>query len=155
MSTFNHGLEEYEDEDEDFYNHRRSNMRRFQYPEHADYSEDDENFLEDSEGSRQDGDEHKDPWITTDEEEDESQDLDMYEADCEDQDTDMDRGEYDQQNIELSGDQHESSLDTLHREGNRHSKTPTSPQISNPDPSPIPEPHHETIALGQHHLWMM
>ena len=166
ISAFNHGLGEYEDEDEDFYNHRRSNMRCFQYPEHADYSEDDENFLEDSEGSGRDGDEHEDLWITTDEDVDESQDLDLCEADNEDQDTDMDEDEDGHQNIETNEDEDEDETSNLKQnnenleksllhEGNLRSIAPTSPQTAKPEPSPTLEPHHDPIALGQHHLWMI
>lgn len=164
MSAFSHGLEEYEDEDEDVYNHRRFNMRCFQYPERADYSEDNENFLEDSEGSGRDGDEHEDAWIPSDEDDDGNQDLDLYEADNENQDTDMDSDEEDHQDTNSRGDQHktsnlkpntESSQETPLNEDKLNNHTPTSAQVLESNPSPTPEPHHETIALGQHHLWMM
>ena len=154
ISASSHGLGEYEDEDEDFYNHRRSNMRCFQYPEHADCSEDDENFLEDSEGSGRDGDEHEDLWITTDEDKDGSQDLDLYEADNEDQDTDMDEDEDEDETSNLKPNKENLEKSLLY-EGNLHSNIPTSPQISKPEPSSTLEPHHDPLALGQHHLWMI
>ena len=120
--------------------------------------------FEDSEEAERDGDEHNDFWAITDEDEDQSQDLEMYEADCEDQDTDMDSDEEDYQNIDANEDEDETSTPKPNIESSQatpldedtlQNPTPTLPQIFKPEPSPTPEPHHETIALGQHHLWMM
>ena len=121
-------------------------------------------FFENPEDAGRDGDEHDDFWAVMDEDEDESQDLDQYEADLGDQDTDMDRDDEDHQFTNPSEDQHntsnlqsntEDSQESPLSEDNPHNQTPTSLHVSIPDPSPTPEPHHETIALGQHHLWMM
>ncbi|KAK0512874.1 hypothetical protein JMJ35_004891 [Cladonia borealis] len=115
---------------------------------------------EDSAESSQDGDEHEVPWIITHADEDGSQDLDMYEADSEGQDTDMDIDEddhpsEDQDNTSNLTPDKESSQDTAPDENNLHNPTPTLPHLPESEPLPTPKSHHETIALGQHHLWMM
>ena len=158
-SALGHEYEENEDEDSDVYYLNNTSCV-------CDISSEDDGsfFSEDSEESELDGDEPKEPWMPEDKDEDGYQDLDMYEADCEDQDTDTDSDEEDHQNTNPSGDEDkasnskpakESAQDTPLDKDSLHKPTPTSPQVSKPDPSPTPEPHHETIALGQHHLWMM
>ena len=76
----------------------------------------------------------------------------------------MDRDEDNHQTLNSREDQEEtsklksdkeSSQVTPFDEGNFHSNTLTLPQVSKPDPSPTPEPHDDTITLGQHHLWMI
>lgn len=151
-----HGENEDEDSDVDIWN--EIILRNIQV-------ENDGGFLfEDSEEFGLDGDEPADPWITTDEDEDGYQDLDMYEADCEDQDTDTETDEEKLQIINSSGDEHETSNSKPDKESfeerapdedNLRSNMPTLPQVPELNRLPTPEPHHETIALGQHHLWMM
>ena len=118
----------------------------------------------DFEESDQDRNEHGSLWTATDNDEYGHQDLNIYEADSEDQDTDMDRDDDDHQNINPSEDQCATQNLKLIKEifeesalnkHNIHNRTPNLPQISKPDPSPTPNPHHETIATGQHHLWMI
>ena len=120
--------------------------------------------FEDFEESELDGDELEGPWIPSHEDENGSRDLDQYEADSEGHHTDTDSAEEEIQNTNPSGDQDEtynqkpdkeSSQETPLGKDNLHSNTPTSPQVSKSNPSPTPEPYQETIALGQHHLWMI
>ena len=166
MSAFGHGHEEDEDEDED--GHEEEEDEDSDVDSGNEFWWSDENggssYFEDFEEPGRDGEEHEDPRIITDEDEDGYQDLDIYEADNEDQDTDTDRDEDDHQNINPSEDQDgtsklkpdkESSQESALDEGNLHSNTPILRNIPKPDPSPTPELHHETIALGQHHLWMI
>ena len=159
LSAIGHEYEEneYEDSDVDWtlnaYNARNN---------HSD--DGGSSYSEDSEESELDGDELEEPWIPSDEDDDGNQDLDLYEADNENQDTDMDSDEEDHQDTNSRGDQHkisnlkpdkESSQETPLNEDKLNNHTPTSAQVLESNPSPTPEPHHETIALGQHHLWMM
>ena len=157
-STLGHEHEENEYEDSDAISYNKINMENMHLDDGG------SSFSENSEEAERDGDEHADFWAITDEDEDQSQDLDMYEADCEDQDTDMDSDEEDHQNIDANEDEDEISnlkpnKENLEEsslfEGNLHNPTPTSPQLPESNPLSTPEPHHETIALGQHHLWMM
>lgn len=110
------------------------------------------------------GDEKEYFWAIPDEDDGNYQDLDQYQADCEDQDTDMDSDEEYHQNTNPSEDQHETSHSKPNTESsqesplyqhNLRSDNPSLPQVPESNPSPTPQPHHETIALGQHHLWMM
>ena len=157
-STLGHEHAENEDEDSDVDIGNEIILRNIQV-------ENDGGFCsENSEEFGLEGDELEEPWIPSDEDEDESQDLDIYEADCEDQDTDTGSDEEDHQDIKPSGDQHETSTPKPNTESseesplgedNLQSNIPTLPQVPKSSPLPTPEPHHETIALGQHHLWMM
>ena len=111
LSAFGHEHEENEDEDSDVHEYSTDDFPYSKYskgPEDTN-SEKDETCSEDTEESEGDGDEHEDPWITTDEDEDGHQDLDIYEADSEDQDTDTDRDGDDHQSCHPSEDQNETS----------------------------------------------
>lgn len=126
------------------------------------YSEDAGSFFsEDSEESGLDGDELEEPWIAMDEDEYEDQDLsEIYEADCEGHDTDTDSDEEDYQLTDPRGDEHQTPTTASFEasppdEDNLHSNIPILTQLPKSNPLPTPEPHHDTIALGQHHLWMM
>ena len=132
MSAIDHKNEEKECEDSDVDCWNRINLDIF-------HSEDGESSCsEDSEESKLDGDENEEPWMPSDNNDDESQDLDLgqdtaidedekryqnvdangaedeyhyldqYEADCEDQDTEMDGDEECHQNTNPSEDQHET-----------------------------------------------
>ena len=156
-SAFGHGHEEDEDEDSDVDSDNNSRLGDT-------YSEDGGRYYSEYfEESREDGDEHNSQWTVTDEDEDGYQDLDTYEADSEDQDAEMDRDEDEHQHINPSEDQDGTSnlkpdKESLEKspldDGNLHDHTPALPQASKPDPSPTTEPYYDTIALGQHHIWI-
>ena len=111
-------------------------------------------FSEISGDSEQDG----------DADEDEDQDADTDSDEPEDQWTDTDEEESEEEDIEQGKHEDEALNETLdiavdkrspRNEDKLDPSALSTSQISKPNPSPTPEPHHETIALGQHHLWMV
>ena len=99
-------------------------------------------FSETTEEPEQDGDadEDEDQWTETDEEE--SEDHIPGQVNGEDEALD--------ENLDLAVDKRSARI-----EDEIDISTLSTPQVSKPSPSPTPKPHHETIALGQHHLWMI
>ena len=115
-------------------------------------------FSEMSEDSEQDVD------ADEDKDEDEDQDADTDWGELEDQWTDTDEEESDEEDIEQDKGEDEALNETLdiavdkqsaHNEDETDINALSTPQTSKADPIPTPEPHHDTIALGQHHLWMI
>ena len=131
LSAFGYEHEEDEDENSDVWYDPITDTE----------SEEDGNCPEDSEEFEQDGTEHKDPRLTSDDEEYGSRYPDTYKADSEDQDTDTDTdSDEDHRITNPRGDEHEtsnlkpdkeSSQEIPHDENNLHNPTPTPPQVSN------------------------
>ena len=53
------------------------------------------------------------------------------------------------ENLGLAGGKH-----SAHNEDNIDISALSAPQVSQPDPPPTTEPYYDTIALGQHHIWI-
>ncbi len=96
-------------------------------------------IAEDTE-QHEDANDHKDQQAFTDEaeREDENQELAKSEDEALDSDPELAGGEQSARN-----------------EDNLNTSALSTPHVSKPALLPVPEPHHETIALGQHHLWMI
>ncbi len=113
--------------------------------------EDDDQFSDIFEDSEQDGDAETDG----------DQDADTNEHEHKDQLTDTNKEESEAQNPEQGKGEDEALDKNLNLAvGKRSARNEdnlalSTPHVCKPDPSPTPEPHHETIALGQHHLWMI
>ena len=97
-------------------------------------------------------------------EEDKDQDAGTNGHEHKDQRTDTDKKESENHNPEQGKGEDEALNESLDLSGGKQSarngdtidiSTLSTPQVSKPDPSPAPKSHHETIALGQHHLWMI
>ena len=113
-------------------------------------------FSEMSGDSKQDGD--------ADEDEDEDQDVYTTGHKHKDQRTDTDEEDSEDEDLEHGKGEDEALNETLdiavdkqsaRNEDETDINALSTPQTSKADPTPTPEPHHDTIALGQHHLWMI